>query len=100
MLPRGDLNNIMLIAASHIGDGQVVFSCGNCEVEVTRESRSIAHRFYVMDTEAFDFVRGTDFFIEHSHILSLTLQAPYVLRVNHGDRGESVPLEQSEHTSN
>ena len=24
------------------------------------ESRSIAHRFYVRDTEAFDFVLGTD----------------------------------------
>ena len=62
-------------------------------------SRSIAHRFYVMDTEAFDFVLGTDFFVEHTQILSLTLQAPYVLQVDHGDGWESVPLEQSEHTS-
>ena len=52
-----------------------------------------------MDTEAFDFVLGTDFFVEHSQILSLTLQAPYVLQVDHGDGWESVPLEQSEHTS-
>ena len=48
-------------------------------------SRSIAHWFYVMDTEAFDFVLGTDFFVEHSQILSLTLQASYVLHVDHGD---------------
>ena len=34
-----------------------------------------------MDTEAFDFVLGTNFFVEHSQILSLTLQAPYVLQV-------------------
>ena len=67
--------------------------------EVPMGSRSIAHRFYVMDTEAFDFVLGTDFFVEHSQILSLTLQAPYVLQVDHGDGWESVPLEQSEHTS-
>ena len=60
-------------------------------------SRSIAHPFYVMDTEAFDFVLGTDFFVEHSQVLCLTLQAPHVLQVDHGDRGESVPLEQSEH---
>ena len=53
----------------------------------------------MMDTEAFDFVLGTDFFVEHSQILSLTLQAPYVLLMDHGDGGESVPLEQSEHTS-
>ena len=62
-------------------------------------SRSIAHRFYVIDTEAFDFVLGTDFFVEHSQILSLIMQAPYVLPVDHGDGWESVPLEQSEHTS-
>ena len=29
-----------------------------------------------MDTEAFDFVLGTDFFVQHSQIQSLTLQAP------------------------
>ena len=37
-------------------------------------SRNIAHRFYVMDTEAFDFVLGTNFFVQHSQIQSLTLQ--------------------------
>ena len=77
----------------------MVHSCGDCEVEVPMGSRCIAHRFYVKDTEAFDFVLGTDFFLKHSQILSLTLQAPYVLQVDHGDRWESVPLEQSEHTS-
>ena len=41
-------------------------------------SQTIAHRFYVMDTEAFDFVLGTDFFLQHSQIQSLTLQAPYL----------------------
>ena len=63
------------------------------------DSRSIVHRFSVMDTEAFDFVLGTEFFVQHSQILSLTLQAPYVLQVDHGDGWEPVPLEQSEHTS-
>ena len=95
----GDLTNILPTAAIRIGDGHVVHSCGDCEVEVLMGCRSIAHRFYVMETEAFDFVLGTDFFIEHSQILSLTLQAPYVLQVDHGDGWESVPLEQSEHTS-
>ena len=61
-------------------------------------SRSFANRSYVMDVEAFDFVLRTDFFVEHSQTLSLTLQAPYVLQVDHGDGGEPVPLEQSEHT--
>ena len=99
ILPRGDLKNIMPTAAIRMGDGHGVHSCGDCEVEVAMGSRSIAHRFYVMDTEAFYFVLGTDFFVEHSQILSLTLQAPYVLQVEHGDGWESLPLEQSEHTS-
>ena len=98
-LPRGDLKNIKPTAAIRMGDGHVVHSCGDCEVEVPMGSRSIAHRFYVMDTEAFDFLLGTDFFVEHSEILSLSLQAPYVLQVDHGDGWESVPLEQSQHTS-
>ena len=84
-LPRGDLKNIMPTAAIRMGDGHVVHSCGGWEVEVPLGSRSIAHRLYVMDTEAFDFVLGTDFFVEYSRILSLTLQAPYVLQVDHGD---------------
>ena len=98
ILPRGDLKNIMPTAAIRMGDGHMVQSCGNCEVDVPMGSRSIAHRFYMTDTEAFDLVLGTDFFVEHSKILSLTLQAPYVLQVDHGDGGESVPVEQSEHT--
>ena len=89
----------MTTAAIRMGDGRVVHSCGDCEVEVPMGSRTIAHRFYVMDTEVFDFVLGTDFFVQHSQIQSLTLQAPYLLYVDHGSGRESVPLEQSEHTS-
>ena len=89
----------MPIAAIRMGEGHVMHSCRDCQVNVPMQSSSIAHQFYVMDTEAFDFVLGTDFFVEHSQILSLTLQASYVLQVDHGDRCKSVPLEQSEHTS-
>ena len=99
IVPRRDLENIMPTAAICMRDRHVSHSCGDCEVEVPMGSRSIAHRFYVMDNEAFDFVLGSNFFVEHSQILSLTLQAPYVLQVDHGDGWESVPLEQSEHTS-
>ena len=98
-LPRGHLKNVMPPEASRMRDGHVVHSCGDCEVYVPIGSRSIAHWFYMMDTEAFDFVLGTDFFVEHSQFLSQTLQALHVLQVDHGDAGESVPLEQSEHTS-
>ena len=98
-LPREDLKIIMPTAAIRMGDEHVVHSPGYCEVDVPMRSRSIADPLYVMDTEAFDFALGTDFFVEHSQILSLTLQAPYVLQVDHGDGWESVPLEQSEHTS-
>ena len=62
-------------------------------------SPTIAHWFYVMDTKAFDFVLGTDFFVQHSQIPSLTLQASYLLYVDHSNGRESVQLEQSEHTS-
>ena len=48
----------------------MVHSCGDCEVEVPIGSRTIAHRFYVMETEAFHFVLGTDFFVQHSQIQS------------------------------
>ena len=99
ILPRGDLKNIMPTAAIRMKDGHVVHSCGDCELDVPMGSRSIAHRFYAMDIEAFDFVLATDFVVEHSEILSLTLQAPYILQVDHGDGGASVLLEHSEETS-
>ena len=98
ILPRGTLTNTMPTAAIRIGDGHVVHSCKDCEVEVPMGSRPIAHRFHVMETEAFDFVLGTDFFVQHTQIQSLTLQAAYLLYVDHGDGWESVPLEQSEYT--
>ena len=88
----------MPTAAIGIRDGHVVHSCGDCEVDVPMGSRSIAHGLYVMDTKAIDFVLGTDFFVEHSQILSLGLQAPNVLQVDHGKGGENLPLEQSGHT--
>ena len=76
ILPHGDLKNIMPTAAIRIGDGHVVHSCGDCGVDVPIGSRSIAHPFQMMDTEASDFILGTDFFVEHYQILSVTLQAP------------------------
>ena len=63
ILPRGNLTNTLPTAAIRKGDGHVVHSCGDCEVEVPMGSRTIALWFYVMDTEAFDFVLGTDFFV-------------------------------------
>ena len=99
ILPCGSLTNTMPTAAIRMGDGHVVHSCGNCEVEVPIGSLTIAHRFYVMDTEAFDFVPGTNFFVQHTRIHSLTLQAPYLLYVDHGEGKESLQLEQSEYTS-
>ena len=99
MLPCGNLPNIMPTAAICMGEGHFMHSCGDCQVNVPLGSRSIAHWFCVMDTEAFKFLMGTNLFVEHSQILSLTLQARYVLQVDHADGWESVPLQQSEHTS-
>ena len=55
ILPCGVLKNIMPTAAIRMGDGHVVHSCGDHEVNVPMGSRSIAHKFYVMDAEAFHF---------------------------------------------
>ena len=98
-LPCGSLKNTMPTAAIRMGDGHAVHSCRDCEVEVPMGSRTIAHRFYVMDTEAFDFVLGTDLSVQHSQIQALSLQAPFLLYVDHSNRRESVPLEQLEYTS-
>ena len=98
MLPCGSLTNTMPTAAIGMWDGHLVHSCGDSEVEVPMGSRTITHVFYVMDTEAFDFLLGTDIFVQHSQIQSLMLQAPYLLYVDHGNGRESVPLEQSEYT--
>ena len=98
-LPCGSLKNTMTTAAIRMGDGHVVHCCGDCGVEVPMGPRTIPHPFYVMNTEAFHFVLGTDFFVQHSQIQSLTLQALYLLYVDHGSGRESVPLAQSEHTS-
>ena len=50
ILPCGSLKNTMTTAAIRMGDGHVVHSCGDCEVGVPMGTRTIAHRFYVMDT--------------------------------------------------
>ena len=89
----------MPIAGIRMGDGHVVHSCGDCQVDVPMASSSIVDRLYVMGTQAFDFVPGTDFLVEHSEFLSLTLQASYVLQADHGDVGESVSVKESEDTS-
>ena len=69
----------MPTAAIRIEDGHVVHSRGDCDVDMPVGSSEIAHRFGLMDTEAFDFVLGTDFLAERPQILSLTL--PHVCRI-------------------
>ena len=88
ILPVGNLKNIMPTAAIHIGDDHLVRSCGNCDVNVCVRTRSLVHRFYVMDTETLDFVLGTAFFDKQPWIPSVTLQAPYVLHLVHRDGRE------------
>ena len=61
-------------------------------MEVPMGSRTISHPFYVMDTEAFNFVMGTDFLTQYPEILSLTLQSPYMLWVDHGGGRVAVSL--------
>ena len=99
ILPEGFLKNTVPTAAIRVGDVYVVYSCGDTLVDVPMGSRDIAHRFYVMDREAFDFVLGTDLFRAHPQVQSLTLQSPYVLCVDHGNGRESVSLEHSDQVS-
>ena len=65
ILRLGDLKNIMPTAPIRRGDGHVVHNCGDCEVDPPMGSTSIVHRFYVLDSEAYHFVGGTNFFAEH-----------------------------------
>ena len=75
ILPREDLKNVMPTAAIRMGDGHMVQSRGDCELDVPMGTRSIAHRLCVMDTEAFNVGLGTKVFVQHAGILSLMLQA-------------------------
>ena len=73
ILPRRDLKNIRPTAAIRMGDWHVIDSCGDCEGTLPMESKCIVHRFYVMDTEAFDSILGTSLVVEHAQILSIAL---------------------------
>ena len=99
ILPLGDLKNVMPTAAIQTGDGHVVHSCGDCEVDSPICPRSSARPFYVMDTQALDLATGTDVFVKHAKILSPSLQAPYFLHEDDCDGRYTIPLEQCEHTS-
>ena len=95
MLPLRLIRSTMPTAAIRMGDGFVVYSCGDCSPDVPLGTRNLSHAFYVIDTEAFDFVVGTDFFTAHPQVRSMSLQSPYVLHVDHGHGEESLPLEHS-----
>ena len=94
-LPPEDLKNIMPTVAIRMRDSHVVHSCGDCEVDMSLGTRGMVH-WFVIDSEAVNFVLRTNVFAEHPQIPSLTLQEPYVLHVDHGDGRESIPLEQSQ----
>ena len=82
-----------------LGDGRVAHSVGDCVVEVPMGSRTISHPFYVMDTEAFNFVMGTDFLTQYPEILSRTLRSPYMLWVDHGGGRVAVSLDHADTSS-
>ena len=79
------------------GGWPVVHSCGDCEIDMPMGSRSIVHRFYVMHTEASDFVLGTDFSPSTPRFYPSCYNLPMFFMWTM--MTESVPLEQSEHTS-
>ena len=79
-LPCGDLKNIRPTAAIRMENGHVVQSSWDCEVEVPMASSSIAHRFYVMDTDAVDFVLGTDFLVRTPRLYPSPCKHPTSLK--------------------
>ena len=68
MLPCEDLKHTMPTAAIHMGNGHVVHSYGDCEVDVPIGTSSIIHRFCVIDNEGFEFVLRTNFFTKHPRV--------------------------------
>ena len=90
------LNNKMPTMARPMGDGHGAHSSEDCEDHVCVGFRNIGQILCVIDSQAFHFVSGTNFFAEPLPIQSLTLQVPYVLHVDHGDGRESVPVQQTE----
>ena len=56
-------------------------------------SREVSHRAYVLDTDAFELMVGTDFIVHHPEVKALTLTQPYHLVVDHGYGPEELPLQ-------
>ena len=72
IVPRYGLKRTMSTALFHMGEGHVVHSCGDCEVEVSMSLKRVHCRFHGMVTETFDFVLVTDLFTEHPPVISPT----------------------------
>ena len=81
--------------AIRVGDGRTIHSLGGVDVTMCLVDEQVTQHCKVLDTGAFDIVRGTDFLCCNPQVKLLSLQRPYALHCDFGSGLFSVPLELS-----
>ena len=81
--------------AIRVGDGRTIHSLGGVDVTVRLGDEQVTRHCKVLDTDAFDIVRGTDFLRRNPQVKLLSLQRPYAVHCDFGSGLFSVPLELS-----
>ena len=78
------------------GEGGVTLTEGEIEGEVQVGNRKILQKFQAFDTDTFEAVLGTDFFVQNEWIKYLSLQEPtHLLVVNEEQEWEAIPLKET-----
>ena len=60
-----------------MGNGQVEPLTKLVRAQVPVANKKVSHQFYVLETDAFDFVVGTDFFVAHPECTFIGVQQPF-----------------------
>ena len=81
--------------AIRVGDGRTIHSLGGVDVLICLGDQSGMPHRRVLDTDAFDFLIGTDLLGENPQVNMLSLQPPYALHCDFGSGLFPVPLELS-----
>ena len=78
------------------GEGGVTLTEGEIEGEVQVGDRKVLQKFQAFDTDAFEAVLGTDFFLQKEWPKYLSLQEPtHLLVVNGEQEWEAIPLKET-----
>ena len=83
------------IGAIRVGDGRAIHFFGGVDVTICLGDETLNQHCRVLDTDAFDIVKSTDFLRRNPQVKMLSLQRPYSLHCNFGSGLFSVPLELS-----